>query len=189
MARHAGLDDAAISDVHIRYGDHLYMKSDYDGAIAQYIHTLGWLQPSSVIRKVSHLSCHVTMIVLKPFGKFLEAHRIHHLILYLQALHAKGLATTEHTTLLLNCYTKTSDKSRLDAFLRSETTRSTDEAPPFDLETAIRVCRQAGFYDHAIYLAQRYQRHSEYMKIQLQDVENFDAAAAYLVELTPSLVS
>lgn len=55
MAKSARQGDSVISDIHLRYGDHLYEKGDYDGAVAQYQKTLGWVQPSHVIRKVSHL--------------------------------------------------------------------------------------------------------------------------------------
>jgi hypothetical protein len=29
----------------------------------------------------------------------------------------------------------------------------------FDLETAITVCRQAGYFEHAVYLAERFEEH------------------------------
>ena len=47
-----------IADIHKQYGDHLYNKGDYDGAMAQYIQTIRYVQPSYVIRKVllSHVS-------------------------------------------------------------------------------------------------------------------------------------
>lgn len=35
-----------------RYGDHLYSKSDYEGAMGCYIKTVGTVQASYVIRKV-----------------------------------------------------------------------------------------------------------------------------------------
>ena len=35
-----------------QYGDHLYAKGDHDGAIQQYIRTIGKLEASYVIRKV-----------------------------------------------------------------------------------------------------------------------------------------
>lgn len=41
-----------LADIHRRYGDHLYSKGDYEGAVGQYVKTLGELQPSYVIRKV-----------------------------------------------------------------------------------------------------------------------------------------
>lgn len=37
----------------LRYGDHLYAKADYEGAMSAYLKTVGSVQPSYVIRKVS----------------------------------------------------------------------------------------------------------------------------------------
>jgi hypothetical protein len=108
---------------------------------------------------------------------------------YLQELHSRQLANPDHTTLLLNCYTKTSDRPRLDAFIRNESVRSGDlEELPFDLDTAIRVCRQAGFYEHATYLAKKYGRHEEYLRIQIEDAQQYDDALAYLRNLGPEAV-
>ena len=60
-----------MAEIQRRYGDHLYAKHDYDGAVGQYGATIGCLEPSYVIRK------------------FLDAQRIHNLTAYLEALHAK----------------------------------------------------------------------------------------------------
>ncbi len=119
--------------------------------------------------------------------KFLDAQRIHNLVTYLQELHNLGLANSDHTTLLLNTYTKLKDVSRLDSFIRTESRRSsadgeTDELP-FDLETAIRVCRQAGYFEHASYLAKKYDRHEEYLQIQIEDAGNYKDALTYLRRL------
>jgi len=46
------LDAASVADIHKQYGDHLYTKGDYDGAMQQYVQTIGFVQPSYVIRKV-----------------------------------------------------------------------------------------------------------------------------------------
>ena len=46
------LDEASQADIHRQYGDSLYTKGDYDGAMQQYVQTIGHLQPSYVIRKV-----------------------------------------------------------------------------------------------------------------------------------------
>ena len=108
---------------------------------------------------------------------------------YLQELHARGLAHAEHTTLLLNAYAKAGDVTRLDAFVRSEGRVFRGEAPslvskvdemsagegqsrepPFELDTAIRVCRQAGFFAHAAYLARRWGRHDDYLRVLVEDV-------------------
>ena len=53
LADSQGIGQAGVADIHRRYGDYLYIKGDFDGATAQFTQTLGHLQPSYVIRKVS----------------------------------------------------------------------------------------------------------------------------------------
>ncbi|KAG2427668.1 hypothetical protein HXX76_012317 [Chlamydomonas incerta] len=96
----AGADAATLASIHQRWGDHLYSKGEYDAAMSQYLDTVGLLEPSYVIRR------------------FLDAQRIHNLTAYLEVMHERGLATCDHTTLLLNCYTKLKDVAKLDAFIR-----------------------------------------------------------------------
>lgn len=50
--------------------------------------------------------------------KFLDAQRIHNLTAYLQTLHRQSLANADHTTLLLNCYTKLKDSLKLEEFIK-----------------------------------------------------------------------
>ncbi|RIA82013.1 hypothetical protein C1645_881286 [Glomus cerebriforme] len=159
LAHSQKYDDANISEIFKKYGDHLYSKADYDGAMAQYIRTIGQLEPSYIIRK------------------FLDAQRIHNLVNYLQELHSHDLANPDHTTLLLNCYTKLKDVARLDQFIK------TDSKLNFDLETAIKVCRQAGYYEHAVYLAKLGEEHDLYLKIQIEDVEDYENALEYIRNL------
>lgn len=176
--------EALMGDIYQRYGDHLYNKADYDGAMAQYVKTIGHTQPSLVIRR------------------FLDAQRIKNLTTYLQELHAQNLASSDHTTLLLNCYTKLKDVASLDRFIKRPHARASsradaDDAPdllggegegaaedrdelPFDLETAMRVCRQAGYFGHAAYLAKRYGEHREYLRIQIEDVKDYGDALLYV---------
>ncbi|KAJ7462780.1 hypothetical protein B0H11DRAFT_1815908 [Mycena galericulata] len=170
LAKTQGLEDSSesVADIHKQYGDHLYNKGNWDGAMGQFVKTIGWVAPSYVIRK------------------FLDAQRIHNLVTYLQELHALGLANSDHTTLLLNAYTKLKDVARLDGFIKTES-RSRGNANggekdelPFDLDTAIRVCRQAGYFSHASYLAKKYERHEEYLRIQIEDAQNYGEALVYL---------
>ncbi|KAI7820795.1 hypothetical protein BC939DRAFT_217617 [Gamsiella multidivaricata] len=161
LAHNQKYDNASISEIIKKYGDHLYNKGDYDGAMAQYIRTIGRLEPSYVIRK------------------FLDAQRIYNLTSYLQELHSSGLANADHTTLLLNCYTKLKDVKRLDEFIK------TDSDLTFDLETAIQVCRQAGYYEHAVYLAEKFEEHDLYLTVQIDDVKQYNRALAYMRRLGP----
>jgi uncharacterized protein YxeA len=183
LAQSQALDDDTVADIHRQYGDHLYSKSDFNGAMQQYIKTLGHLQPSYVIRKVrlpSRIEVHDGL----RLSQYLDAQRIQNLTTYLQELHSLGLANSDHTTLLLNTYTKLKDNARLESFIKSEAHRSKnqdsdEDQPPFDLETAIRVCRQAGYYDHAAYLAKKYHRDEDYLRIIVEDKGAYADALAY----------
>ncbi len=53
LARSQGIGEAGLADIRRRYGDYLYGKGDFDGAMGQFVKTLGYLQPSYVIRNVS----------------------------------------------------------------------------------------------------------------------------------------
>eukprot|EP01006_Ploeotia_vitrea_P016610 TRINITY_DN47362_c0_g1_i1.p1 TRINITY_DN47362_c0_g1~~TRINITY_DN47362_c0_g1_i1.p1 ORF type:complete len:971 (+),score=548.72 TRINITY_DN47362_c0_g1_i1:368-2914(+) len=159
LAHAQDCDQAYIQEIFLTYGDHLYDKGDFDGAIQQYLETIGSVQPSYVIRK------------------FLDAQRIHNLTRYLQALHEKGQANADHTTLLLNCYTKLKDVAKLDEFVK------TDSGLQFDTKTAIRVCRQAGYYEHAMYLAKRHGEDKLYLKILIDDVERYEEAIVHIASL------
>ncbi|CAN0112410.1 unnamed protein product, partial [Ectocarpus fasciculatus] len=81
-------DVSEILGIYRMHGDHLYKKGDFEGAMQQFQCTIGQLDPSYVIRR------------------FLDAQRIGLLTSYLEALHDAGQASSEHTTLLLNCHTK-----------------------------------------------------------------------------------
>jgi hypothetical protein len=52
LARTQELDAERTADVHRAYGDHLYGRGEHDGAMAQYVQTIGVVPPSYVIRKV-----------------------------------------------------------------------------------------------------------------------------------------
>lgn len=97
--------------------------------------------------------------------------------------------------MLLNTYTKLKDVARLDAFIKHDHHKSKsngdagDDEPPFDVDTGIRVCRQAGYFEHAVYLAKKYGRHEEYLRIQIEDAGNLKDALTYIRELGPEAVS
>jgi len=52
----------------------------------------------------------------------------------------------------------------------------------FDVDTAIRVCRQVSLED-ALTLAQKHRRHELYLKIQLEDKHEYDQVLQYLSNL------
>ena len=152
-------DPASTAEVLRKYGDHLYGKQEYDEAMSQYIHTIGHLEPSYVIQK------------------FLDAKRIYNLTNYLEKLHDRGLASKDHTTHLLHCYTKLKDVEKLNDFIKDEDGIGEIK---FDVETAIRVCRAAGYHEHAMFVAKKAGRHELYLKILLEDLGRYDKALHYI---------
>eukprot|EP01059_Diplonema_ambulator_P031289 TRINITY_DN5693_c0_g2_i1.p1 TRINITY_DN5693_c0_g2~~TRINITY_DN5693_c0_g2_i1.p1 ORF type:complete len:987 (+),score=409.86 TRINITY_DN5693_c0_g2_i1:69-2963(+) len=163
LAKSQQFDEAATTEIYKKYGDSLYQKTEYSGAVDQYIKTIGNLEPSYVIRK------------------FLDAQQILNLTRYLEELHTrryagkKPLANEDHTTLLLNCYTKLKDKKKLDEFIA--------EDREYNPETAIKVLRQAAYYDHALHLANKFKVHGSYLSIQIEDKKDYDAALNYIHSL------
>lgn len=178
------------TDVHRHHGDYLYEKGDYEGAMKEYLQTIGGVRGSYVVRKVCtghHYTSALARMSRKyvlTYAQFLTANLTPLLMLYLQELHTHGLANAEHTTLLLNTYAKVGDVAKVDAFVRSEGRNvgtvafdgkavpgeGASREPPFDLDTAIRVCRQAGFFDQAAYLAKRWGRHEDYLRVVVEDI-------------------
>ena len=162
IAKSHHYDNDGLKDIFRQYGNHLYSKGDNSGAIDNYIKTIGCLEPSYVIRK------------------FLDAHKIHYLTAYLQALHTQGQANEDHTTLLLNCYTKLKDKSKLDEFIFKDR-----EKIDFDVAVAIKVCRQANYYEHALALAKDHGFDDMYLEI-IFDLKHYPQGLEYIQKLDMS---
>ncbi|KAK8216435.1 hypothetical protein IWZ01DRAFT_431451 [Phyllosticta capitalensis] len=161
MAQRAGVDPAQMNIILRKYGDHLYHKGDYDTAMQMYLKAIDNTEPSQVIRK------------------FLDSQRIHNLIEYLEELHEHQRATPDHTTLLLNCYAKLKDVEKLETFIKSP------GDPKFDLDTAISMCRQGGYYDQAAFLARKHNEHELVVDILIEDSKKYAEALAYIWRLEP----
>ena len=161
-----------LSDVHRNFGDFLYAKREYDSAAVQYAATVGTLEPSYVIQR------------------FLDAQRVQNLTTYLEAVHDGGLASADHTTLLLNCYTKLRDVAKIDAFVemndeemndeQMEKPRGTKKRLSFDPEAAIAVLHAAGYSEHAVHVALTAGLTDAYLSILLQDCKRYDEALQYI---------
>ncbi|CAH0563845.1 unnamed protein product [Brassicogethes aeneus] len=163
IAKSQQYDSDGLVDIFKQYGDHLCDKSDFSGAIEQYIKTIGKLEPSYVIRK------------------FLDSQHIEKLTMYLLALHKQGHATEDHTTLLLNCYTKLNNTvgqtdSLKDFILMKEGDFN------YDVDVAIKVCRQ-GSPAEALTLAKKHEKHDWYIKLQIEDHKKYAEVLEYIRNL------
>lgn len=107
---------------------------------------------------------------------------MHNLIEYLEELHDHGKATADHTTLLLNCYAKLRDTAKLDAFIK------TPGELKFDLETAIAMCRQGGYFEQAAYLATKHGESDMVVDILVEDSKQYPEALQYIWSLVPGQV-
>eukprot|EP00210_Caulerpa_lentillifera_P001572 g1510.t1 len=172
VAEAEGADQSIMSSIHQQFGDHLYNnKRDHEGAMKQYIKTIGYLEPSYVIRK------------------YLDCQRIQQLTLYLEELHEKQLAIADHTTLLLNCYTKLKDVEKLNSFIgvgvsHEEGSQQLDRPKiKFDVETAVKVLRMAGYYSHALAIAKSANEPHWYVDILLEDLGDYDEGIKFVFSL------
>ncbi|PQE07701.1 vacuolar sorting protein [Rutstroemia sp. NJR-2017a BVV2] len=161
LAQKAGMDSKQQSVIYRKSGDFLYQKGDYDGAMQQYLKAIDTTEPSQVIRK------------------YLDTQRIHNLIEYLEELHEHNKATADHTTLLLNCYAKLKDIDKLEKFIK------TPGDLKFDLDTAITMCRQGGYYEQAAYLAKKHGEHELVVDILIEDSKRYSEALQYIWRLDP----
>lgn len=161
LAQKSKADAVQQNVIFRKYGDYLYQKGDYDTAMQQYLRAIDNTEPSQIIRK------------------FLDNQRIRNLIEYLEELHEQHKATSDHTTLLLNCYAKLKDTEKLNEFIKQPGELT------FDLDTAIVMCRQGGYFDQAAFLARRHDEHGLVVDILIEDLRKYEEALAYVVRLDP----
>lgn len=95
-----------------------------------------------------------------------------------------GLGASEHTTILLNCYTKLGDASKMAAFLQASAADM-----PFDLDAAIRVLSGAAHADAALKLAKDHSRHDLTLAILLDNKGDAKGALDHLASLDRPTVS
>ncbi|KAG5471510.1 hypothetical protein LSCM1_01603 [Leishmania martiniquensis] len=144
-----------------RFGDYLYSKGKFDEAMAQYKNTIGHLESSCVIQR------------------FMGSAHMEQLIDYLEELHHpqhSAHANEAHTTLLLKCYIKRKDEGRLQAFIHREDVR-------FDAKNAIEVCREGGYAEAALYIADRYAFVQDCARIRVYDMQEPLETLSYIRRL------
>jgi vacuolar protein sorting-associated protein 11 len=163
FAKNQNCQESLLAEISRLHGDLLYSKSDFSGAIKQYTLTLGFVEPSYVIRR------------------FLDVSQIDYLIEYLQRIHEKKQAKKEHTALLLNCYVKKQKIENLSHFL----SESSLESDLFDIETAIKVCKDLQHYDEAMKLAEQKNKHELYLKILIENKKDYARSLEYIRTKVP----
>lgn len=161
IAKHNQYDAEGLADIFKQYGDHLYSKGNFSGAVEQYIKTIGFLEPSYIIRR------------------FLDSRHTQYLTDYLECLHKEGKATADHTTLLLNCFTRLDRITELKIFLDIYKQNNS----LFDIDVAIKVCRKSCI-DQALELAKINRKHDFAVSILIEDMKLYDDALEYIGNLS-----
>eukprot|EP00939_MAST-03C_sp_MAST-3C-sp1_P004979 g4979.t1 len=174
-----GGGDENATVAHRKYADYLYDVGDFDGATRHYIASGNTVEASYVIERL------------------LFSQRLSNLADYLEALHASGRCTTEHTELLLGCYFKLKASERISNFVtgrvgnrRKRSSSSSNKSvaagsdySPFDVDAAIGALRLGGYGKEAMTLSRLHQRHALHLRMMIEDEKDFEAAVRHIQQL------
>lgn len=109
----------------------------------------------------------------------MDPSHITHLTLYLQALHDASAASENHTSLLLNCYSKLKDEDKINQLV---------SRGGFDIEHGIRICKTAGYFYQALQLAKNAQLHDWVITLLFEDIADPSQVVAYIAQLDPTSI-
>lgn len=151
FAKSNNYDESLLAEISRVHGDHNLSKQGFESAIKQYIQTIGYLEPSYVIRK------------------FLDVSQIEYLISYLEELHnhPNKLANHHHTALLLNCFVKQKSIEKLKEWMTRVSTSSNKNNNEYT-ETAVKVCMDLDQTALAKDFAKRCKHHELYLRILIE---------------------
>lgn len=154
------LDESQTNIIRLKYADYLYVQAEYEPAVRQYIQAIRQCDTSAIMRK------------------YLEAQHVPLLTEFLEALHTAKLSNSDYTTLLLNCYAKLQQREKLRKFIHEEGQH------PIDLQIAVALCRQAGYFDEAVSITAKHKSHVLCLGITIEDKKDYRAALTYIRKLT-----
>uniref|UniRef100_A0A158Q8K7 Vacuolar protein sorting-associated protein 11 homolog n=1 Tax=Elaeophora elaphi TaxID=1147741 RepID=A0A158Q8K7_9BILA len=157
VAKRSSVASEYLPEIYKKYGDYLYRSGDFENAVQQYTETVGYLEPSYIIKK------------------FLDGSHIKELCMYLEILHAKGKANSHHATILLNCYTRLAAHDKIRDFI--------DRDFECNIETAVQVLRAANFTTEACHLCAKYKQHDALLSILIEDKADYKSALKYISKL------
>ncbi len=83
----------------------------------------------------------------------------------------------------MNCYAKLKDVEKLEKFIKSPGDLK------FDLDTAITMCRQGGYFEQAAYLATKHGENELVVDILVEDSKQYADALDFIWHLDSETVS
>ena len=166
-AESLGFDKSKISEIYLKRADYEYSKGDFAKSVEEYIKTINYYDPSTVIQK------------------FLEKSKLDYLIKYLEAIvhniDFKIRDVEEHknyTSLLLNCYIMQEEFHKLKEFIDRKGQYFSQDL----IRTVIKVCVEAENIETALSIAKQNQLIEEYLRILIVKLNRFEEAINILEE-------
>ncbi|CAD5220008.1 unnamed protein product [Bursaphelenchus okinawaensis] len=142
---------------HLKQGDYLYAKGDFENACEHYMKTINDVEPSHVIKK------------------FVDGSRISQLCTYLEHLHKKRVSNGHHSILLLSALVKQNNVEKITEFIEK-----TKERNEYDYETAIQILREAKHNKFALRLAKLQGVLEAYIDILITDFKDYAEAIEFI---------
>ncbi|OMJ07242.1 Vacuolar protein-sorting-associated protein 11-like protein, partial [Smittium culicis] len=156
------------AQIHLEQGEYFMDRNEPELAILEYINTIGEIDPSFVIVKL------------------LDIQYLGILITYLENLHSKNAASNDHSMLLLTCYSKHGDESKLIDFLESRTSIDNDplrDNSYFDVETAIEICLKEGHFLTALTIAEKFNNNHAVLNIIIYKMFDYKRALEFFASV------
>ncbi|OLY84242.1 Vacuolar protein-sorting-associated protein 11-like protein [Smittium mucronatum] len=151
------------AQIHLKQGEYLLERNEPELAISEYINTIGQIDPSFVIVKL------------------LDVQYLGILITYLESLVDQNFASNDHLMLLLTCYSKHGDETKLVNFLeRKVSTVPSNDSSYFDVNTAIEVCLKEGRLSSALRIAEKFHNNQAVLNIMVYKMFDFKKALEFL---------
>lgn len=190
LANQNNLDDPTILRIYRLYGDHLYGKGDYDGAIDKYIHCL-LLFSKETNRQIDADDDNMDDFIINVIMGFKQVSNVQNMTKFLAELHRLGLADSDHVTLLVCCYCKLRMPTEIDNFIEeidTENDSKKDKKARLDYDALnyplfINLFKECGYYQQVTQLLLKLNRPHTIVDIQLNELGQYDKCISYIRSL------
>jgi hypothetical protein len=199
VARSGGADAGALAAIRRAWGDHLYARGDFDAAMAQYLECPPpWLEASYVVRRF--LDAQRVALLARYLGSLHKRglagpdHTTLLLSCYAKLKDVAGLDAFVHqqeqgpAAAAGGASASAAAADDVASLPRPPAPPSSPLPPagplPFDAETAFRVLRGAGYYEHALAVARRAGNRVDWaLSVLLEDLAAHDRALEFVEAL------
>ena len=141
------------------------------------------MTPTSLKSTKNELNFVKTIGVLEAsyvIHKLLESQRIPSLTIYLEAIEENGFPHMEHRNLLISCYAKTKDETKLRKLLNSSKSIQGQGQP---MDGAVEILLHSGFIDIALNFAKKFSNHELAVQILTEYTQVFNISNKYRARL------